>query len=104
VVARWLSWIQDPIYTLELLKYPDSRLNPTAWCSSEYSKMLGLSEETTNEAERNSYLLQAETIALNELPLIPIIHKTFTYTKAPSISGEKWINNGLIALQWLKKG
>lgn len=103
VVACWFSWIHDPIYTLEHLKYPDNRLNATAWTSKDYSQMLDFAKEATDQKERDSYLLKAETIALQELPLIPIIHKTFTYTKTPALSGETWLHNGLMALQWLKK-
>jgi len=40
---------------------------------------------------------------LQELPLIPIIHRTLTYAKTPELSGENWLNRGLVGLQWLEK-
>ena len=102
-VACWFPWIRDPIYTLEHLKYSENGINATAWSSKEYSELLDLAETTSRSEERINYLLRAETLALQELPLIPILHKTFTYIKASNLSGEKWLTNGLVDLRGIEK-
>lgn len=103
IVACWFSWIHDPIYTLQHLKYVDNGINTTAWTSLEYTQALDRAEGSIDKKRRDASLLEAERLVLEELPLIPLFYKTFTYTKNPSISGENWSKNGLMELQWMKR-
>jgi oligopeptide transport system substrate-binding protein len=53
--------------------------NRTGWSSEEYEALLGKAELATDPAERIKYLRQAETIFLNDHPIVPIYWHTSVY-------------------------
>ena len=101
--AAWLSWVSDPIYNLQFLKYTNNGINGTCWQNERYKELLDQAEATNSLSEREKYLKQAEEIAAQELPLIPLFEIANKYTKAPGVCGEVVSRIGMITFKWLEK-
>ena len=71
----WYSGIKDPIYTLNTFKFSDEELNFSNWEQPEFQKLLNLSDQAINPFQRSSYLLQAEEILKQEVPVIPLFYQ-----------------------------
>jgi len=81
-MASWFTWLKDPIFTLQFLKYKNMGLNGTAWEHPEYTRLLDLSDSTRDMLQRREYLKQAEALVMNELPVIPVFYQEDGYAKA----------------------
>lgn len=101
--ASWLSWVADPIYNLQYLKYRNNGINGTGWQNDQYINLLDKAEASILPEERNNYLKQAEELAAEELPLIPLFEITNIYAKAPGVQGEVASRVGMFSFKWLEK-
>jgi oligopeptide transport system substrate-binding protein len=102
-LASWFAWFEDPIFTLQLLKYKNTGMNGTAWEDPTYSRLLDLSDSARDAQQRREYLKQAEALVMNELPVIPIFYRADSYAKAPGVVGEVASPVGLMELKHLKR-
>lgn len=83
--VSWKSWINDPFYTLGLLKYRNNRVNLPKWEHSEYQSLLDFAEQETIPEKRKSYLKAAETILIQECPVLPLYYEAFGYIHGPNL-------------------
>ena len=74
-LVHWNSWIDDPIYTLSSFKYSDEKINLAKWENPSFRQLLDLSDQEVNPFQRSSYLLQAEQILSEEMPVVPIFYQ-----------------------------
>ncbi|MGK0241363.1 MAG: oligopeptide transport system substrate-binding protein [Candidatus Pelagisphaera sp.] len=72
----WSGDYEDPIAFLDLWKSQNAK-NRARWSSPEFDKLLDVAE--TGLESRMDLLSEAETILLNESPIIPLIWKTKDY-------------------------
>ncbi|MGH2611649.1 MAG: ABC transporter substrate-binding protein, partial [Rhabdochlamydiaceae bacterium] len=77
----WKSLFNDPIYTLNAFKYHDDQINFSKWENREYQNVLDATEGEENTQKRNAYFARAETILINELPLIPLYYEFEKFIK-----------------------
>lgn len=68
----WESWISDPIYTLNAFRDDRELINFPKWKNKEYQEIMHLAEREIDLQKRRSYYLQAETILLEEMPVLPL--------------------------------
>lgn len=101
--ASWLTWVADPIFNLQYLKYRNNGINGTCWQNDQYVALLDKAENTLALDERTEYLKQAEEIVARELPLIPLYELTNKYVKAPGLTGEVVSHVGMFSFKWLEK-
>ncbi|HCC20845.1 MAG TPA: peptide ABC transporter substrate-binding protein [Verrucomicrobiales bacterium] len=80
----WIGDYPDPTTFLDMWKKGDGN-NRTGWHSEEYEKLLGKAELATDPAERIRLLRQAETLFLNEHPIVPIYWHTSVYLLHDSV-------------------
>lgn len=73
-LVHWLSWMDDPTYTLGTFKSAKQDLNFAKWEHPGLQKLINLSEEELNPFQRSSYLQQAEEILCREMPIIPLYY------------------------------
>ena len=74
-LVHWHSWIDDPIYTLNVFKFAKERINFPKWENGEFQYMLDCSEKTSNLFQRSDYLLKAQKILCKEMPIIPLFYQ-----------------------------
>jgi oligopeptide transport system substrate-binding protein len=101
--APWVSWVEDPMFNLNYLKFKKNGINGTCWQNEEYIRQLDEAEACIDPSERKRHMRQAEQIAAQELPLIPLFYLTYKYIKAPHVHGEVVSPVGAIELKWLEK-
>lgn len=101
--APWYSWVEDPMFNLDYLKFKKNGINGTCWQNEEYIHQLNEADMSTDHLERKRHMLLAEQIATQELPLIPLYYLTYKYMKAPGVHGEVISSVGAVELKWLEK-
>jgi oligopeptide transport system substrate-binding protein len=74
-LVHWNSWIDDPIYTLNSFKSSNEKINLAKWEDAAFRNFLDLSDQEVNPFQRSSYLLQAEGILSEEMPVVPIFYQ-----------------------------
>lgn len=80
-MTSWYSWIADPIDTLDYLRDRNNGINSTGWGSAEYTSLLEASDAEPDPEKRKALLAQAESLVMNELPIIPVCTETGRYAK-----------------------
>lgn len=85
-ISSWVGDYPDPTSFLELW-LQSSGNNSTGWHNNEYEKLLTLAEASPTSEQRFSTLQKAETILLNEMPIIPVYWLTTNYLLHPSVTG-----------------
>ncbi|MBA3958010.1 MAG: peptide ABC transporter substrate-binding protein [Parachlamydiaceae bacterium] len=77
-LMHWTSLVDDPIYaTLNAFKSAAQEVNFAKWENPHFQKLLETSEQEANPFQRSSYLLQAEEILSNEMPIIPLFYQAY---------------------------
>ena len=76
----------DP-YTFLNLFTTDGGDNGTGWMDERYVKLIDTANRTLDAAKRNQMLFEAETLLLNEQPIIPLTTSTTNWLKKPYVKG-----------------
>lgn len=71
-LVHWTSLVDDPIYTLNVFKDKDVEINFAKWEHPKFQQLLDLGQQEVNLFQRSFYLLQAEELLSQEMPVIPI--------------------------------
>ncbi|MDZ4803535.1 MAG: peptide ABC transporter substrate-binding protein [Candidatus Eisenbacteria bacterium] len=87
-VARrsWIGDYADPATFLDCMKTGDGN-NRTGWSSPEYDALLAEAGRTFDPVARYEILARAETLLLDECPVIPIYNYTLTEMIKPYVRG-----------------
>ncbi|MCH9609930.1 MAG: Oligopeptide-binding protein OppA [Chlamydiales bacterium] len=82
----WIGTFHDPINYLLLFKTTDEdSINHTGWHSPTYKKLLDQSDFERDKDKRTALLREAETLLMEEMPVIPLRHVNFAYIKSPRV-------------------
>lgn len=84
--AGWIGDYPDPNTFLEMY-VADSGNNHSGWSNKTYDDLIARASETVNPAARYRLFQRAETILLEEAPIIPIYTYTNTYLISPDVKG-----------------
>jgi oligopeptide transport system substrate-binding protein len=87
-VARssWIGDYHDPFTFLDCF-VTDRGNNRTGYTSPEYDALLEQSRSMKDPAERLKVLAKAESILINDAPIMPIYFYTRIYLQAPELKG-----------------
>lgn len=100
----WLEDYNDPLSFLEPFRYNDDgpygNNNNTGWTNPTYSELLEQAENELNPKKRLQYLLKAEAIIMEAMPVIPLYFLTFKYVKKPYVKGVYLNPNGTVDYKW----
>jgi len=88
--ASWFGDFLDPISFLEIFTTANPN-NQTGWSNAAYDRLIAEAGRTTDQAQRLELFLQAETILLNEAPIIPIFVYSTVRLIDPRVGG--WFDN-----------
>ena len=79
----WVADFLDPINFLNLYKYtnehPLGGNNDTQWENKDFVLALDAAESCLDSEQRNKFILDAEQILMNEMPLAPLYHASICY-------------------------
>lgn len=84
-MGSWYADIRDPINFLEIFKSKDNPTNLTFWQNEAYSKLLDESSMELDPKKRKEILVDAETLLIENMPVVPIFHNSYNYLKAPNV-------------------
>lgn len=80
------STFADPVDLLSSLTTGHG-MNDTGWSNPEFDRLIMASNEATDPTQRFAILHQAETLVVDELPLLPIFYYAYSYLKKPEVKG-----------------
>ena len=83
-LGGWVADIPDPINFLEIFKFKENTTNSTGWEMKEYQSLLDRSNQA-DKKERYELLSKAETLLIDEMPIIPLYHGVFGYLQNPKL-------------------
>ncbi len=75
----------EPISFLDRYRYLSSDENFCQWTNTAFTELLEQADMTIDPEERLCYLLKAEAIFMDEMPVIPIYFYTGSYIKKPYV-------------------
>ena len=84
--AEWSADFLDPKTFLDVFRSNSSN-NNTGWANAGYDALLTAADRTADPAARRALLQRAETILLDEAPIIPIYYYTSVRLVHPSVHG-----------------
>lgn len=84
--SGWIGDYMDPITFLEMFTSGNGN-NDTGWGNERYDELIGKAFRSTSEEAHFDYLLEAEKILLEELPIVPLYWYTRIYLKDPRLKG-----------------
>ncbi len=83
------TFVFDPVFFLNAFKERSNNINKTNWEHSEFKKLFNKSEHALDESERKRLLIEAETLLMEEMPIIPVCSLRKRYAKNQKLKGEK---------------
>ncbi len=97
-LGDWTCDFADPINFLEVFKY-NKGSNHTAWENPEYVALLDASA-TLSGTERTQVLARAETLLIQEMPIIPLYSINLMYVSQPYLKNVVLSPGGVIDFKW----
>lgn len=88
----FMSWridIPDPIYLLDVFTHKQDICNKSFWENSEFQKTINEIRIALGDIERTNATAKAESILMDEMPVIPLMFLKQVYIKNPHLKGEK---------------
>ncbi len=82
----WIADYNDPTSFLDVFR-SDSGNNYTGWANADYDRLLDAATRAPDEPTRLQLLQQAETILLNEAPVLPLFTFTHVFALHPAVHG-----------------
>lgn len=76
----------DPIAILELYDRVKQSYQ-THWENDRYSELIELSRQTTDQSKRMEYFIEAEKVAMEDMPIAPIYSRVAEFLAKPNIKG-----------------
>ena len=82
----WNADYRDPMTMLEIMLTGNS-FNYGAFSNPQYDKLVSDAKKTSDNVARMNYMINAEKILIDEMPLIPLYHRAFTLMVNPKLNG-----------------
>jgi oligopeptide transport system substrate-binding protein len=86
-LGSWFADYQDPINFLEIFKYKNNQTNNTHWENSDYIQLLNQSSLEFIPSKRKDLFAKAESLLMQEMPVIPLFFAVFNYVKYDTLFG-----------------
>lgn len=85
MLFAWLADCYDPMNILERMISKDNIRNYSKWENQEYNALLEKSNHAATPEERMQYMVQAEALMLDNMPITPIHHWNFAFLVQPYV-------------------
>ncbi len=86
--AEWVADYVDPASFLEVWQSGGGN-NHAGWTSAEYDRLLKAASQELDSDQRLTYFILAETVLMNDLPIIPLLFLPSKSLIQPSVKGWK---------------
>lgn len=96
----WLSDFNDPISFLDLFKEKDGGNNDTRWENPKFKELLNKSALEPDAEKRKAILKEAETIFMDEMPVLPVYFYTDSWVKKDEVKGVQVSDAGHVDFKW----
>lgn len=77
--GSWYADFSDPINFLEIFKYKNNSSNRTNWENPQYTQLLDDSSREVDPEQRLRYLMEAEALLMDSMPVAPLFFASFNY-------------------------
>lgn len=84
----WNTPIFDPLFILNAFRDKSYPVNVTNWENEEFQTLLNQSNYVSEDNKRTNILIQAETILMDEMPIIPLYSLNKRFAKNAKLEGE----------------
>jgi len=84
--AGWIGDYVDPMTFVDMF-VTDGGQNDTGWGNKEYDRLISVAKSTMDQEVRMKAMRDAETILMDEMPIIPIYFYTKPFTQKPYLTG-----------------
>ena len=101
--GSWTADFNDPINFLDVFKYKESGTNNTGWENPQYIDLLNRSALCRDSEERKQLLRKAESLLMDEMPLIPVYHFALVYLKRDDLDNVLLSPLGQMDLRWARR-
>lgn len=81
--------ISEPSFVLQIFKNKKDLCNRCNWENDTYKDLLQKSKYTQEKEERSKFLIRAEEVLMDEMPILPICSMNKSYAKNPKLKGEQ---------------
>lgn len=98
--GSWYADFSDPINFLEVFKYKNNSSNRTKWENPEYIQLLDASSKEADNEKRIEYLMQAEAILMDHMPVAPLFFASFNYLENENIGGVSLSDLGILDFKY----
>lgn len=85
----WIADYNDPNTFLEMYKTADDGNNNTGWESPDFAEKLTAATKETDPEKRTGLLLEAESIMIEDMPVIPVYYYTNNYVVSDHVQNMK---------------
>lgn len=82
----WNADYRDPMTMLEIMQTGNS-FNYGLFSNIQYDKLVSDAKKTSDNIIRMNYMISAEKILIDEMPLIPLYHRAFALMVNPKLKG-----------------
>jgi oligopeptide transport system substrate-binding protein len=76
-LMHWVTWINDPVYTLNGFRFEKEDTNFSKWENPALQRLLDKSDQEIDPEKRKLYFSEAEEILCREMPVIPLFYQPF---------------------------
>ena len=83
------TFVFDPVFFLNAFKERSNNINKTNWEHPEFKKLFNASEHALGDIQRRRFLIDAESLLMEEMPIIPVCSLNKRYAKNQKLKGEK---------------
>lgn len=87
-LSTWLADYLDPSSFLNVFATDNNGVNNTGWTNPTYTKLLQNASVEMDEGARFKTLSDAEDILMQDMPILPLFHLTFTYATSDDLQGD----------------
>lgn len=98
--SGWTGDYNDSVNFLELLMEKNSSNNSTLWHSEKYVELVQKAYAEPDESKRNQYLVEAETILMDEMPVTGIYSSVNSWVQSDKLKGITVDPLGYIDFKW----
>ncbi|MCH9614542.1 MAG: Oligopeptide-binding protein OppA [Chlamydiia bacterium] len=99
-MGDWIADFDDAVSFLEVFHSTQTGTNNTGWENIDYMSSIDDSYKAKNVEERKALLTASENLILDELPIIPLFHKTMLFSKSDRVQNVVTTSLGGIDFKW----
>lgn len=92
--SLWMAQYRDPMNIMERFKFKTNVKNYPGWENPEFIRLLDKSAVDLSVEERNKTLEEAESLFIEEMPVIPLYHWKTSFMIHPNLTHEELMPGG----------